>query len=410
MLENKMLVEYLENNNIDVEFMRNLRGGCHCNSCSIIENILEAILNKDVTDDMDDIDIEEFDGIEEIHNLDDNTYINIFDSCKDCINDYSLKHYVNYCDYHHEMEIATDEFVEVEWNTYCYSSRGEAWNYCYNCEEAHDIDDLYYNEYDGEFYCNDCYCENCNDFVFDYHEWDGDYNPIGDSKEGVYLGLELEVVTTLNINDCIGNFVEICENNNFNWQRYFHIEYDGSLNNGVEFISQPLSFDVAYMILPKITKYLKSANFDVDSSCGGHIHITKNDFSKSRMVDILQFMELNKDFIFDYSRRNIDRFNRWSPFFNTNLGNLENIALDNVYSDRYHVINFNNYETIEFRFFRGTLSYRNILANIEFIKALLFSDINKTNNKYKIRQIIDDNIEEYQNLDIYLSHYLNDTF
>lgn len=405
MLNNSLLVEVLENNNFDVDFMRNLRGGCHCNSCPYMENIMDEINEFDNIDD-----IEIVNDVEEIHILEDDIYVNVFDGCRDCINDYSLKYYVGYCDYHHELEASKDEFVEVGWNTYCYSSRGEVWNYCYNCEEPCDIEDLYYNENDGEFYCSDCYCNTCHDFVYDYHSWDGEYEPIGDSKEGVYFGLELEVVTNSNINDCIKDFIEICDNNNFKWEKYFHIEEDGSLNNGVEFISQPLSPNTVYEIIPKMTRFLKSANFDVDSSCGGHIHITKNNFTKSRMVDILQFMELNKDFIFDYSQRDINKFNRWSPFFNTNLGNLENIALDNVYSDRYHVINFNNYDTIEFRLFKGTLSYRNIFANIELIKLLLFSDINKTNNKYKIREIINSDLEEYQNLDIYIGHYLNDTF
>ena len=405
MLNNSLLVEVLENNNFDVDFMRNLRGGCHCNSCPYMENIMDEINEFDNIDD-----IEIVNDVEEIHILEDDIYVNVFDGCRDCINDYSLKYYVGYCDYHHELEASKDEFVEVGWNTYCYSSRGEVWNYCYNCEEPCDIEDLYYNENDGEFYCSDCYCNTCHDFVYDYHSWDGEYEPIGDSKEGVYFGLELEVVTNSNINDCIKDFIEICDNNNFKWEKYFHIEEDGSLNNGVEFISQPLSPNVVYEIIPKMTRFLKSANFDVDSSCGGHIHITKNNFTKNRMVDILQFMELNKDFIFDYSQRDINKFNRWSPFYNTNLGELENIALDNVYSDRYHIVNFSNYETIEFRFFKGTLSYRNIFSNIELIKALLFSDINKTNNKYKIRNIIDNDLEEYQNLDIYIGHYLNDTF
>lgn len=408
MLNNSLLIEVLENNNFSVDFMKNLKGSCSCNSCPYMENIIDSINELDNIDDIEDVEI--IDDVEEIHVLEDDIYINIFDGCRDCINDCSLRYYVNYCDYHHELEASKEEFVEIGWNTYCYSSRGEVWNYCYNCEEPYDLEDLYYNEGDGEFYCSDCYCNTCNDYVHGYHEWDECYNPIGESKEDIYFGFELEVITDSNINDCINDFVEICYDNNFKWEKYFHIEEDGSLDNGVEFISQPLSLDVLYMIIPKMTKYLKSANFEVDNSCGGHIHITKNDFTRNRIVDILQFMELNKDFIFDYSQRNMNRFNRWSPFFNTNLGNLENIALDIVQSDRYHVINFNNYNTIEFRLFRGTLSYRNILANVEFIKALLFSNINKTNNKYKIREIINDDLEEYQNLDIYISHYLNDTF
>lgn len=408
MLNNSLLVEVLENNNFSVDFMKNLKGSCSCNTCPYMENIIDSINELDNIDDIEDVEI--IDDVEEIHVLEDDIYINIFDGCRDCINDCSLRYYIDYCDYHHELEASTEEFVEVGWNTYCYSSRGEAWNYCYNCEEPCDLEDLFYNEGDGEYYCNDCYCETCNDFVYSYHEWDGEYSPIGDSKEDVFLGFEIEVITHSNINECIDNFIQICDNNNFNWQKYFHIEEDGSLTNGIEFISQPLSFNIAYDVIPKMTRFLKYANFDIDSSCGGHIHITKNNFTKSRIVDVLQFMELNKDFIFDYSQRDVGKFNRWSPFYNTNLGDLENIALENKWGDRYHIINFNNYSTIEFRLFKGTLSFRNILANIELIKLLLFSDINKTNNKYKIREIIDNDLEEYQNLDIYISHYLNDTF
>ena len=409
MLNNSLLVEVLENNNFDVEFMKNLKGGCSCNSCPYVENIMDSINELDNIENIDDIEI--IDDIEEIHNLEENTYINIFEGCRECINDYSLKHYVDYCDYHHELEISKDEFIETGWNTYCYSSRGDAWNYCYNCEEPYDIDDLYYNENDGEFYCSDCYCNTCHDFVFDYHSWDGEYNPIGESKEGVYFGFELEVVTDSNINDCIRDFVEICENNNFNWERYFHIEEDGSLNNGVEFISQPLSLDIAYLIIPKMTKYLKNVGFMTDSSCGGHIHITKNTFTKNRIIDVLQFMQNNQDFIKDYSNRRNDKFNRWSPFYNTtNMDELKNIAMEKVYSDRYRVINFSNYNTIEFRFFNGSLSHNKILANVELIKALLFFNVNKTHNPFKIREIIDNDIEEFKNLDICLSCYLDNPF
>ena len=411
MLKNKMLVEYLEYNNIDVEFMQGLKGGCYCNSCSIIENIMEAILDKNVTDDMDDIDIENFDSIEEIHNIEENTYINIFDSCRDCINDYSLKHYINYCDYHHELEISTNEFIEVGYNTYCYSSCGDAWSYCYNCEEPYDIDDLYFNENDGEFYCSDCYSNNCNEFIYDYHEWDGKFIPIGNSPNNVFLGFEIEVVTDNDINDTINAFIDTCNFKHFDWQKYFHIEHDGSLNNGVEFISQPLSFDIAYDVIPKMTNCLKLSNFSIDNSCGGHIHITKNDFTKKRIIDVLQFMQVNRDFILDYSKRNNDKFNRWSPFYNTNdMDALKNIALENVFSDRYHIINFNNWNTIEFRFFKGSLSHNKIFANMELIKALLFFNVNKTHNPFRIREIVDHDLNAFQHLDVYLSCYLDNPF
>ena len=101
MLNNSLLVEVLESNNFDVEFMKNLKGSCSCNSCPYIENVIDAINELDNIDDLEEIEI--IDDLEEIHNLDNDTYINIFDGCRDCINDCSLKHYVSYCDYHHEL-------------------------------------------------------------------------------------------------------------------------------------------------------------------------------------------------------------------------------------------------------------------------------------------------------------------
>ena len=89
---------------------------------------------------------------------------------------------------------------------------------------------------------------------------------------------------------------------------------------------------------------------------------------------------------------------------------LKNIALENVFSDRYHIINFNNWNTIEFRFFKGSLSHNKIFANMELIKALLFFNVNKTHNPFRIREIVDHDLNAFQHLDVYLSCYLDNPF
>ena len=65
MLNNSLLVEVLENNNFDVDFMKNLKGECSCNTCPYMENIMDEINELDNIEDLDDIEI--IDDIEEIH-------------------------------------------------------------------------------------------------------------------------------------------------------------------------------------------------------------------------------------------------------------------------------------------------------------------------------------------------------
>jgi len=403
---NKNITTVLENNYFESRFIEGEIRGCNCKECKVIKALeweLDLLENEEIED------FQIYD-LEEYHNLYENDYFNIFSDCIDCINDNSHRFYMFYCDYHNEYELSKEEPVEVENDTICYEARGDIWERCFECGENYYIDNLiYYNE-NGEYYCGDCTpCS--SQFIFDYHNWNGEYQEIGISKEGIYLGFEIEAVhDNYNLNEAIEQFNDICNFKDFDWQYYFHIEQDGSLNNGLEFISQPLSFNVAYEIIPKITSCLKLAGFYIDNSCGGHVHITRNALSMNKSVDILQFIENNKDFILDYSRRNKDNFNRWSPFYNEDLKALEEIANELTYRERYHCINFNNYNTIEFRFFNGTLSHNHILANIELIKALLFYDINKTHSKYRIREIVNNNKEDFKYLDIFLSHYLDNPF
>ena len=374
MLNNQILVEYLNKNGIEVEILKNMNG-CKCNECSLLSDIMENLLDGI------DFDIEDIDNVISCSDLEDNIEGNIFESCIDCINDYSYSLYCKYCDYHGTHEIAR-EFVETnDWigNTYCMESQGDAWVQCVECGEILDIDDAIYDYDRDNYYCTDCYQEVTFDieseYVYSYHEFDN-YSPKGIATDGIYFGFEMETSSDDRINS-LNNFVEYAQRDFPNWDEFFHIEEDCSIS-GYEFISNPLSYDTLKEVIPTMTSLLKRSGFYVSSECGSHIHITRTEKSESKLFDIIMFFNNNKDFTFRVSHRSdSDKLKRWSDFYYLDVASLKSILpASTIAVSRYKTVNITNSKTIEFRFFGGTLNHQRLIANVQLIRCLLNEDIN----------------------------------
>lgn len=367
----KILRNYLEDNGFDIEFMQNLRGYCNCSECSLIVDLKEELEVFGSN-----FDIERIDGLNIVYNLSTGEFIHVFDSCIECIDDYSSRLYCRYCDYHGRYEIS-EEFVTIEntGNTYCTHCEGDAYVECYECGELMEIEESYYNEDDDHYYCIECYDNNFNTsiYVYDYHEFDN-YNPIGNPVDGIYYGFEIETASDDRVLD-LNKFYRITENEFPNWNNYFHVERDCSIS-GYEFISNPLSKQVALEILPKMIKLLKKSGFYVDNDCGGHIHITRTDKSKNRLFDMLSFLNNNKRFVTLFSNRDDYSIDRWANFYNLDNDKLKKVANEGYFNGRYKTINLMNRKTFEFRIFKGTLNISRLFANIEFIECLLNEEIN----------------------------------
>lgn len=252
--------------------------------------------------------------------------------------------------------------------------------YCYDCEEYYDDSYETFMIHNGEEVCESCWDDHEDNLLYDYHEfndWRLHHLPeeINENKPEFYIGHELEIDDGDDMKEAvniINNIDGICM-------------HDGSLSDsGIEFISHPLSYN--YM-LSKEEDYRKAfdklAN-DCDykshntNTCGLHFHVTRP--TNSRIIDrIILFMETYKEEIFTLSRRKTEELNRWSRFLSdkrssTNpkiIKSLDYIVNNKDTCDRYMALNLTNSNTIEFRFFKGTLKYETFMADFEFVNNLV---------------------------------------
>ena len=222
----------------------------------------------------------------------------------------------------------------------------------------------------------------------------------GNSKHGLpilHFGVEIETDFHKNQEEYDNDI--ILENNGFASlvhmigsgipkTNLFYCKTDGSLSdNGIEIVSHPFSWSFWRAYGQEIYDTLFSAVISsgyasAESYEGGmHIHISKGAVKRDQLLKLLWFIYECPTFIkviaqrdSHYSKvtwesltgRNPDTFSR-----KRNL--LTPIARKKFSSNahRYTAVNLQNSETIEFRFFNGTLNIMTLSKAIEFLHSLL---------------------------------------
>lgn len=321
-------------------------------------------------------------------------------SCADCGEIHSVNNMVT---------IANGEEI-------CENCFNTNYNYCENCDEIFHIDDLYYSENDGCYYCMDCYEENNCKFeyygntnrdnntiektlqeygelnaVCDYH-----HNPIDFEKrtsntdeesEQLFFGVELEVSTSdrQNVNRASAFVAD---------NLYCRLESDSSIPNyGFEIISDPMTYKKWYERKNKIDQVfeqLTNNNFISHNArggnCGLHIHASREalgDTETERDNTINNIILITENF-----KKELQIFSRrkdysWCHFFNDDTEknqelNIEKIKENKGNKGRYQVINITNRNTIEFRLCRGTLKTNTFFASIQLFYNII--QLAKTND------------------------------
>lgn len=148
--------------------------------------------------------------------------------------------------------------------------------------------------------------------------------------------------------------------------KFAFFEADGSLSNGFEIVTQPMSLPMHqqfwnWLSNKDLTQHLRSHN---TGTCGLHVHTNKDDLTKLVQAKIVTFVNdpTNKDLITAVARRYAEGY---CKIKNKDLAN----AL--ATTDRYEAVNVTGRRTIEFRIFKGSLKYESVLAAIEFVNALV---------------------------------------
>lgn len=312
----------------------------------------------------------------------DNIKYRYIDLCSKCFMEQINTKDIYYCEYHRRFEIHDKR------EAYIREKRG------YVCQSAYDMlkDDYDYSicEECGILFNNDARTNLCNDCsdnnivriaerVECYHN-SKKYKPVfyGNPINGIYFGMEIEseYKNPVSEDNLIASYPqrmrEICD-----------FERDGSLCNGFETITSPLSYEFIKNndIIQEITSELKE-DMKISSRCGLHIHVTKTDKVIEKLPYLIMFFENNKQDIKRLAQRN------YGHYCETYVGREEKINLEEAnliidlrkVAERYRTINLMNENTIEFRVFKGTLSPKRIISYIQFILTLLEMDINEDTN------------------------------
>ena len=266
---------------------------------------------------------------------------------------------------------------------------------CVNCRKK-------FNNYDfvhegkknySSHYCNDC-VKSIREArpLLSYHDFN-DWKPrrLEGQSCCLYIGFELEVGGLSNTNNINQKKKTICRDVEKIMDYDVICSRDGSINNGFEIVSQPMTIE--YMIkykdrFIKLFDYLKKKGLKDDDSCGLHFHVNKNFIRHDgeTINRIYLIMENFKKELFKFSRRNKSDINRWAKFLlDTNeddnkiqqkkknrLGTKKiNNLKDYSYRDRYMALNIINYSTLEFRIFKSTLDIRTFFAAVELVANIV---------------------------------------
>ena len=262
-------------------------------------------------------------------------------------------------------------------------------NHYYSCDHCGCIihqDDAYYacDDEDDEYpLCYTCYSSR-GKAIQDYY-----YKPEplfrGDGPR--YFGVELEIDGAGEDGESAYEIMEIA---NCNGLENLYCKHDGSLDDGFEMVTHPMTLDYHMREMPW-KKILHSAvqmgyTSHQAGTCGLHVHVNRNAFGETEreqdavIARILFFFEKNWEELLKFSRRTQSQLNHWAARYGYKDQPKE--LLDHAKkgnAGRYTSVNLTNTNTIEFRIFRGTLKYNTLIATLQLLDricdvALFLSD------------------------------------
>jgi len=166
-------------------------------------------------------------------------------------------------------------------------------------------------------------------------------------------------------------------------RQLFIAKTDGSLQDGIEFVSQPMTLGVWKDIPLKFEDYNDTFAAFHRRTTGLHIHIPKAAFTDSHLFTWMLFMQtLGRTSISHNTTGSLlsligqRRFNNWArfemPTVNSSVkSKLAQVAIDRRNDDgqRYKYLNLLPSFTVELRFFKANLKTNRLLKNLEFVDS-----------------------------------------
>ncbi len=289
--------------------------------------------------------------------------------CEECLNDLSV---VCQCC---GNRIWRDNAEGDSCTLLCSQCYNNYFSHCQRCGRLISNEDLYYMDDEDDYgYCYNCYQSMISNPIKNYS-----YKPepifYGTGK--IFYGIEIEIdgggeesSNAQKLLDCVN------QDND-----YIYAKHDGSLSNGFELVSHPMSLDYHLNEVDYSGLFERAVGMGYrshqTSTCGLHIHVNRSAFGNTSeeqeevIARIVFFVENHWNELLKFSRRTEENINRWSSRYgiSENTQNTYKKAKER-HLGRYVAVNLENYNTIEFRLFRGTLRHQTFIATLQLVDEI----------------------------------------
>lgn len=281
--------------------------------------------------------------------------------------------------------IWTDDNAGDDETTLCQRCYDRYYTTCEDCGRVIHQDDAYYeSDDDYEARCYSCHCRRADQRVI--HDYYYKPEPIFYGMDGSrYLGVELEVDDGT---ESQTNAAKILDVANYD-EELVYIKHDGSLNEGFEIVTHPMTLEYHMNKMPWAAVLAKAKKLGYLShqagTCGLHVHINRSAFGETEaeqddaIARLLYFFEKNWEELLKFSRRTPKQLKQWADRYGLKEHPQEILKHAKGNLERYTCINLQNYHTIEIRMMRGTLRLNTLLATLQLLDricdvALYFTD------------------------------------
>ncbi|MBQ7932286.1 MAG: amidoligase family protein [Clostridia bacterium] len=248
---------------------------------------------------------------------------------------------------------------------------------CTSCGCTLRVGDAYYpDDDDDEPYCASCYHDRNEPQTINDYNYKPD--PIFYGTGDRFFGVELEIDGA---GECNSNAERILATAHQNGLEYIYCKHDGSLEDGIEIVTHPMSpmfhqYEMPWQdILEKATRLGYTSH--QSGTCGLHVHVNRTAFGDTEteqdevIARILYFFERHWEELLKFSRRTRRQLDRWAARYGYKdkpKDILEHAKKGSA--GRYTCVNLTNFHTIEFRIFRGTLKYNTLIATLQMVNHI----------------------------------------
>lgn len=259
---------------------------------------------------------------------------------------------------------------------------------CTDCGRTIHQDDAYYIDEDSdEARCTLCHCRRTAGRVI--HDYYFKPEPLFYGKPDRFFGVELEIDNGGEDNTNAEEILRIANREH----KLVYIKHDGSLNEGMELVTHPMSLDFHLTQMPWAEILAKAKDMGYQShqagTCGLHVHINRTAFGDTEegqeevIGRILYFFEKHWEELLKFSRRSQKQLRRWADRYGLKEHPKQVLDIAKGSQERYMCVNLTNYHTVEFRMFRGTLKLNTLIATLQLIDRICDCAVNLDDEEIK---------------------------